>query len=475
MKRAGRLLAALALIIIMPVTALAEGETPSPSDDGDSEPTAVILEIDNEHVYEGMDKAYQDGYTPAVQNGTAIILLPLIANGDIQGSAVTATPNLGDTSSSPFVYSNYQKTVSLQDNSVEGGDAVPSYLVRFDLSLTSGRLNGVYPVTTDVTATAMDGSLIQRSFTTYVTITDGEDPNAEQPEPSAETPVSQPKIIVSGYAINPSPVTAGDEFAATITLQNTSEKQSVQNMSVTVSCDSSNLVLQNESDVIYIGRLAKDAETDIRVTYRTDLETPPQRYNIMLNIEYDNSDAQTFSSSGTVLVNVIQPLRVEMEVPQVPESVNAGDTIPLSFQVMNMGRSQVYNVRIELDAPGLIPTGTAFIGNMEAGTSMTGEMDVFVGTKNMSEGYEGDDKYGYTSGTVTLIYEDAEGQEYTDDAELSTTINQPVIAPASAEPDEEPEKAGQWWISVVIGAAVIAGLATFLIVRNRKGKRHEDF
>ena len=37
---------------------------------------------------------------------------------------------------------------------------------------------------------------------------------------------------------------------------------------------------------------------------------------------------------------------------------------------------------------------------------MPGDMDVFVGTKNMSEGYEGDDKYGYTNGKITLIYED---------------------------------------------------------------------
>jgi hypothetical protein len=175
------------------------------------------------------------------------------------------------------------------------------------------------------------------------------------------------------------------------------------------------------------------------------------------------------------MVEVVQPLRVEMEVPQVEEQVNAGDTMPLTFQVMNFSRGAIYNVRVELSAPGLIPTGTAFVGNMEAGTSATADMDVFVGTKNMSEGYEGDDKYGYTSGTFKLIYEDGKGQEYTEEADFGTTISEPVIAASNPEEEEKPETAGQWWISIVIGGAFVAALAIFLALRaKRKGKENED-
>lgn len=474
MKRMSMLLAALALIFIMPATALAEGETPSssPSDTV----AASNLEIDNEHVYEGMDKAFKDGYSPTVKDGVATVVLPLIASGEIKDNTIIVTPELGDTASSPFVYKNYQKTVHLQSNPVAGGSTVSSYLVRFDLPLASDRYNGVYPVIIDVQAQTADGSPMgQEPFTTYVTITDGKDPNAAEPTPEPETPKSQPKIIVSSYSINPSPAMAGDEFTVSITLKNTSEKQSVQNMAVTVSCDCPNLSLQNDTSTIYIGKLGKGKTTDIELSYKADLDTPAGRYNIVLAIEYENNDAATLSSSGTVPITIGQPLRVEMETPQVPESVNAGDTMPLSFQVMNMGRSTVYNVRIELSAPGLIPSETAFIGNMEPGTAMPGEMDVFVGTKNMSEGYEGDDKYGYSNGKITLIYEDAEGQEYTSEIEFSTTINPPIIVPTSAEPEEEPEKAGQWWVSIVIGIIVISGLVSWLVIRNkRKGKINED-
>jgi hypothetical protein len=325
----------------------------------------------------------------------------------------------------------------------------------------------------DVQAQASDGSPVQQTFTAYITVTDGKDPNAVEPTPEPEKPTSEPKVIVSGYSISPETVMAGEEFIATVKLKNTSSTKSVQNMTVTVSCDSPGLLLENESDTVYISKLGKGVETSIDLKYKADLEIVPQLYIITLTMQYDNSDATVLSSLGTVLVIVGQPLKVQMDTPQMPQSVNAGDTLPLSIQVMNMGRGKVYNVRCELSVPGLMPSSSAFIGNMEAGTAMTGEMSVFVGTKDMSEGFEGSDKYGKTNGKITLIYEDESGQQYMQETEITTTINEPVM-PQAEEQEEEPQKAGQWWISLVIGVVVIAGLTAILIARAKKGKRHEN-
>jgi hypothetical protein len=471
------LLTAFLLLVMMPTTAFAADEadaTPSPSDTTEPETPAVSFTIDNAHIYTGMDKAYKDGYTPTVKDGAATIVLPLITSGEIKGNEITATPGLGDPSSSPFVYKNYQKAVSLKDNAVgDGSSTVSSYLIAFVLPLSSSRINGVYPVTIDVQAQDTSGNAVQQTFTSYVTIKDGKNPNAT---PATPKPQSQPKIIVSEYRINPSPVEAGSEFTATVTLQNTSEKKYVQNMTVTITCDSPNFTLVNDSNVIYIDKIAKGETADIEIKYKTDLNTVAQTYNITLTMAYDNSDATTLGSSGTVPVTVVQPLRVKMTAPNIAAQLNAGDTMPLSFQIMNMGRSAVYNVRVELSAPGLIPSNTAFIGNMEAGTASTANMDVFIGTKEMSEGYEGEDKYGLTSGKIKLIYEDAAGKEYSEEIEISTTINPPVIVPASTEPEKEPEKASQWWISILIGTVVIAGLVCWLIIRRKsyKVKSNED-
>jgi hypothetical protein len=462
---------AIMILCIAPAAAFAEGEGGIGGGNGGGD---AVLSIDNVNIYEGMDRAYKDGYMPTVSGGIATIIIPLVVNpgSAVDGNIITVTPTLGETSTSPFVYKNYQKAVSLANNAVNGGaSTVPSYLVRFDLELAAGRLNGVYPVSIDVTATS-GGNPVQQTFTAYVTITDGKDPNAQEATPK---PQSQPKVIVSGYSINPSPVNAGESFKATVTLKNTSTKKSIQNMTVTVSCDCPNFALQNDTSTIFIGKLAKDKATDLVLDYKVDLETPAQRYNITLAIDYEDSNASPLSSSGTVQVTVAQPLNVKMEPPKIPAEVNAGDTMPLKFQVMNMGRGMVYNVRCELAAPGLIPSEVAFIGNMEPGTDGEGEMDVFIGMKSMTEGYEGDDKYGPTSGKITLMYEDGNGQEYAEEVDIFTMINPPVISPVSAETEEEPDKASQWWISLIVGGAAIAVLVILLVARMKKVKQHEDF
>ena len=140
MKKFGILLAALLLILMLPVTVLAEGET-EPTAQADS---VTSLMVDNVHVFDGMDKAYKDGYLPTVKDGKATIVLPLISSGEIKDNTISVTPDLGDTASSPFVYGNYQRTISRQDNPVVGGAKVSSFLVRFDFSLVSSRYNGVY-------------------------------------------------------------------------------------------------------------------------------------------------------------------------------------------------------------------------------------------------------------------------------------------------------------------------------------------
>jgi hypothetical protein len=419
-----------------------------------------------------MDQSYSRGYSPVIKDGVATVLFPVLCDGTLKENTVTAALNLGDPSASPFIYRNYQKDITLSNHVVNNGsDRIASYYIRFDLALAAERYNGVYPVTVTVQGKTGEGGAVTESFTAYVAITDGKDPDAG---PQTEPPASQPIVIVEKYHISPLPVQAGNEFTATITLKNTSETRSVQNMAVTAGCDGTDWTLLNETNVFYIKRLDRGAALDIEVKYRTDLETPAGNYNINLAIAYDNSDAQTLSSSGIVPVEIRRQIQVELETPAIPKEVNAGDTIPLSLSVLNLSRGKVFNVRCELDAPGFIPSGTAFIGNMEAGTSALGDMDVFIGSKDMTEGYGENDPYGLTGGKVTLLYEDEDGQQYSQEFKFTSSISAPVIHTSNV-PEEQPGRAGQWWISVTVGGIAAAGITAYLILHNkRRGQSYAD-
>lgn len=390
MKKISLLILLILALCLAPAVALTEGEaTDTPTATPTPTPTATAAAggefvLDNQNVYDGMDKSYQQGYTPTVKSGKATIVLPLLATGAIQGNALLASPNLGATSGSPFAFQNIQMTVTKADCPVNGGPAVVSaYLIRFDLPLVSGRLNGVYPVGIDVQAKAADGTEIEQSFTAYVTIKDGKDPNAQPTVAATPKPTPQPKVLLSSYQVQPADVQAGQEFTATVTLKNTHERSAVQNMTVTVSTDSPSLTLLNESNSFFIKSLDKDATVDLVLKFRSDLNTPPQRYTVTLNMDYDNAEAMTLTSAGSFAVQIGQPLRVDMDPPELASTVNVGDTFPLSLQVMNLGRGAIYNVRCQVNVPGLVPSGAAFIGNMEAGTAAAQKVDIFVGTRDM--------------------------------------------------------------------------------------------
>lgn len=506
------------------------------------------LFIDNAHVYEGMDRAYKNGYAPVVKNGTAVIVLPLLAEGQVKNNRITASLSLGKTKASPFIYRNYEKNVALSYYIVVDGTAKKSktvsgkqdsdqsdeqlevYYVRFDLPLTEQRYNGIYPVTIRISGQDTAGNHLAQSFTVYCTISDGREKTADGQNAEKETengsdkdqqtsddekndnenvemnrgngdssdgynnsnddeiqngdndvensgdgssgseeekPTSSPVVLISSVSLNPSPVKAGKEFVATVVLHNTSTIKSVQNMVVAVSSETESILLKEKSSSFYVASLDKDKTVELKMHFAVDLDTEEGNYPVNLALTYDDPEAVTLSSSDRFVVPVTQEMHAEFTMPSVAKEVNAGDSLALDLQVMNLGRSKLYNVRCQMTGDGLFPSGTAFIGTLEAGTEGTAAMNVYVGSKDMTEGYTGTEKYGDTTGTVTLIYEDETGKEYTQEEIFHTRINQPVTV--SQTEVMEPETAGQWWISVLVAAVfLVTGIFGLIWYRIRK-------
>lgn len=150
------------------------------------------------------------------------------------------------------------------------------------------------------------------------------------------------------------------------------------------------------------------------------------------------------------------------------------ETVPITFQVMNMGRSAMYNVRCTVSGFGLLPSNTGYIGTMEAGTSANTEVELYIIALNASEGNENGPQYGDTTGTVTLIYEDETGQEYSQEATFDTTVNRPLVQlpESNTAQEQEEQRVGSWWVSVIILGGVIlgtVGVILFLRFKKRRG------
>jgi len=438
---------------------------------GSSIPTS--LEIDTENIYDGMDKAYEDGYVPKISNGMMYLVLPLLSNGEIHDNEIKVSLNLGSSSSSPFEIANYEKTFELKKVKPKNSEEkVELFLVEFDVKLSSSRTNGVYPVVVNVSGYDDSGSAINCTYTLYVTITDGK--SNEPPKTYVETPTAEPVVFISNSVMEPGEAMAGEEFTLTLTLKNSLTTKSVKNMLVKVDAGNLHINLLEDTNIFQIDKIAAGGETTLTLRFGTDASIPAGKYTLNFTFNYDSSKTLNLSSSGTAIVEIQQPTNMELVMPRFPQSVTVGETIPLSLQVMNMGRDKMYNVRCVVSGYGFAPANTGYIGTMDAGSSATTEVELYIIALNASKGNEKGEQYGATVGTITLIYEDESGEEFLQEVQFETSVNRPIVEiPQTDTAAEEEEKTtNQWWISVVILGGVIcaAGIGFFLFRQYRKNR-----
>lgn len=426
-------------------------------------PEAVSIAIDSKNVYEGMDRSYEKGYIPTVAEGKALIVVPIISTGQIKGSTLKTKLALGDTQSMPFVCKNFEKDVELAHNKVNGTEnTVESYLITYELELKGDRYNGSYPVVLNIRAEDASGTKIEENITVYVNITDGKKPGGSTV--STPAPTFEPKVLVHSYHYSKDEIMAGDEITASITLLNTSKTNSVKNMTVTISADEQYLSLLSTTDTVYIEKIGPGKEYTVSFDYEVSNLIPEGQYVLNLAMNYADTKGAGYSSSGSAKINITQPVNVQFDPVYVPEKSEVSDVIELTVNAMNLGKGRIYNVRATVDMDGFRPDGTIFIGNVEAGSMASSSASVTV------TGLSGQSSYGFTEGTITFLYEDESGNEYSSVQKIATEITSPFVASESRKEQDDPS---QWWVITGIIAAVLVGYSVSAVIPHIKKKIEE--
>ena len=423
--------------------------------------SAPVLLIDNAHQYANMQQSYAQGYEPLIDGNDAVIVLPLICEDDEKPDSVHISARL--TPESPFIVRNYEQTVPLSTHTDSDGNVHELYLAEFRLTLRDDRTNGSWPVLLE---TAGFGA-----YTVYVNISDGKDPNADEPAPAAEPEpepnpepqpeqkeepvVLMPKILVQ--SVTGGAVQAGETAELHITLKNTSRTEALQNLTIAAAA-AAPLSLRS-ADTLYFERIAANAEFEAVYVCQFPQDAAAGSYTLPLQFDFAYGKGMTGSGSGNISLTVAQP--VKMEFPQVvlPAEAVVSDRLELHIQAINLGVTAAQNVRAELTCDGLLPEGTAFIGTVSGGTSAECVLNVQVSSRRGAE------LYGDTSGQIVFTYEDESGLEHTETQEIALTLKSPF-----SERRTEPEQAlpNHWvWIMAGIGTGILL-LTAYLIYRNRR-------
>lgn len=441
-----------------------------------------VVRIDANKKYKGMNASFAKGYVPSIKKNTMQLVVPFRADAAVEQEGLLIGVTFEQAENSPFLYKNYQKQVNPSKNGV--------YIYKCKIKLRQDRINGQYPLHLFVLAKTAEET-VREEFTIYVEISDGRAAvldGGEMPEEGAladgwskessltqntkEEIVRQPKIMIVGNDLQGKDIPAGDSVFWTLTAKNCSSSQAMENMKVTML--SENKDISFEKNAWYFERIEAGKEITLSQNVSAGKKAQAESVPIQLQFEYEDKKGTAYTASETVYLSVSQTQQAELVNFSIPESFYESDIDSVAFQVQNTGLAVIYNARVRLEGKGLF-ANEVFLGNIEAGISSDGEMQIFAGTLNMDEQGkitdENAEKYGDVSGRVIFSYENEQGEVIEQEQAFSTAIKKPQAVELKIEKEEEQET-NQWWITIL--AMTFLGLLLIICWLYLRMKHYRD-
>ena len=380
---------------------------------------AAEFEIDQHTKIDGMSRSWYQGYGPTIKNHTMTLCLPIQAEscvGDITVSITLDDPNV-------FALSAQPKEVIVSPN-----DGI--YPVKLSLALERYRRNGDYPATITIKGTDGNGKEIVETMPYVIRIRDGYGSH-ETMEPIITDVVGSLDV--------------GSDGSLSLTITNPTTTQSIMDGEITVT-DSSGEILMSGSNRFSVPEIlpGKSETVTIPMTVKGNASISQHTLEVKFNYKVLGKDTEW---KETFTVPVTQSIRLEQSSVQLPTAI-AGELGNMTLPLMNMGKGELRNVLVKLEADGVLNAQSVLVGTMAAGETKQAKLTYSPSL----------DSVGTHSGTVTITCEDAYGNTFSQTLEVTLTVDEP-IPEAELEPEEETDKMSTGTIVLIIlCVALVVGL-----------------
>ena len=412
--------------------------------------TTVSVDEDGQHIA-----------APRGNSGQRIkFTLPLVNRGKNLTEITIAPKVSSNLNECPFVVeqTNYGQTIP----DMAPGDTV---MVEFDFQLSPYATQGNKPVTFECTYKE-NGTQKTCEVTSFVYVVYGyEEPNT----------ASAPPVHIESYSltVDGEPVSqlfAGDEAVLSMTIRNNDQNVNARKVRIGASIDTKVLLFtMGETDTKYVDVIesGKSADISYKITVANEAAEGPTNFSVTLN--YENWEVTQASASQTLPLSVKQPVRVEVGEPTIYDSdAKPEEPIAMSLNIVNKGRSKIYNVSIDVEGKGLSMYEDYYGGDVLPAAKLN--PDILVSSTTA----------GKCSGNLLVHYEDSEGEVYTETVPVSFTVAEQA-APQQpeqndqiqSEPIEQPKKTMSTGAKIGIGAGVLAlgGIGGGALIRKGRRKR----
>ena len=291
--------------------------------------------------------------------------------------------------------------------------------------------------------------------------------DGEAPAPQVETTVDQstPRLMVTGYLLADQYVAPGSTTALTITFKNTSNTKSIRNIKFTLS-DPSGDLMPDGMGTLYVPFLAAGSTYQWNTALTAVYTAAQGRHAMEVSAEYEDAQFMSYSATDTIYVNVRQAAKLAYDNAALPKIAVQGDTITLSINVMNTGKTALSNVAVRCRIDGLAAGGSTFLGEIAPGESAVAAPNLRVS----------DTKLGKVKGKIVFTYEDSFGKTYKKTEAVSTVIEAPAPTEVQEEAKDKKTDLLPWWawltVGIVGGGAV--GCAVPVAVFSAKRRKEDE-
>lgn len=271
-----------------------------------------------------------------------------------------------------------------------------------------------------------------------------------------------PNVIVKNYDFGGASVPAGSIFVLGVTLLNTSNKLSIENVVVTVQ-EADGFSISGSTNTFFFNKIKKRKSTEISIPIKINPTIESSVIPVSINVKYEYLDLKKRNQGSAdlkVTVPVFQRDKFEISTPQIPAIGYVGEETSFTINYNNKGKGTIYNVEASISGDVTSVNPKQAIGNIEAGKS---GIIAFAYSPNNE---------GSNDLKVKITYEDADGNAKK--RIFTQTVNAEIMQiedPMEGEenmPNEEEGKKFPWLPVIGVGIALL--IAIIIIIKHNKKK-----
>lgn len=292
-----------------------------------------------------------------------------------------------------------------------------------------------------------------------------EKPMEETKEEPTTEDNSTPRFMVTGYELSEKSLSPEKTAVLKVTFKNYSTTKALYNIKFSLT-DSSGDILTVGMPTKYVKSVYAGSSYTWEIELKAINTATIGQHDLQITAEYEDKNFGSYSSSDTVRIDVKQSVKLSYSGAILPKKVIQGDTQTVTLELMNTGKSRIYNCTLDFDIEGMKSGGSVFVGNIEPAQSAQGSANLRVDS----------DTRGEVTGKITITYEDDYGKEYKKTVDVSTAIEEKVEQVVTTTEDEKEKKNPLWWLFILIGLAVGggAGFGIPWLINDKKQRKEDD-